>query len=613
MGSSLRKGAGGQRTAWFDVEHRSMELVAAPPSKPAHGNERRGVQRSAREKLRTLPAKERRYHVDSESAHCGASTPPLRFDEARAAPDARAAADWRPFCVPPRDGAGARARALWEGCASPLLHALPAKEDGTASTRARASRRPTYIRRFASTAAEGDDSPRRDAVTLEGEGALEERVHLASRRRRLAALLEPRPCGVVRGALEEATRAYKRLARRRCARLRFAKTARAEFRRHRGARSCTLRPYDSTRCVSCIYICAQLWRGPPDTRAEPHTSAMSAIPRAPLMEELRAFLARTDEGNPLPIPLELSELPGQVYLDLALEYIKSYPFSRTFQVPRQARTYLTACVNVYRSGLAAIADSYNAEREQQRFVQVVFQQWWVLEELASEVMALVGLVRSETRTASDVATPSESGNKTIPEHVRDRDLRCRMTGISRAKWRMTEEDLLRGSIASKTLSYYTVQFTTSLGRGNSTWSGLLMERYGVPMHLMWRMNIFKAIIRARSGTEFFLASFNDAQRRNCSQPGVLIDQPLKPPHDTNVNDIDRKYFVLHKFIGDIVWMSGVYDDDELEDEEMYVTEDNIDLIMAKLSAPEMDSVPREREAIFGTRMVWVHKDKVWED
>ncbi|KAJ7267414.1 hypothetical protein C8J57DRAFT_1510509 [Mycena rebaudengoi] len=77
----------------------------------------------------------------------------------------------------------------------------------------------------------------------------------------------------------------------------------------------------------------------------------------------------------------------------------------------------------------------------------------------------------------------------------------------------------------------------------------------------------EAIIRARSGTEFFLASFNDAQRRNCSQSGVLVDQPLKPPRDTNVNDIDRKYFVLHKFIGDIVWMSGVYDDDEFEDEE----------------------------------------------
>jgi hypothetical protein len=142
-----------------------------------------------------------------------------------------------------------------------------------------------------------------------------------------------------------------------------------------------------------------------------------------------------------------------------------------------------------------------------------------------------------------------------------------------------------------------------------------MKRYGVSIHFMRRMNIFKAIIRARSGTEFFLASFNDAQRRNCSQSGVLVDQPLKPPRDTNVNDIDRKYFVLHKFIGDIVWMSGVYDDDEFEDEEgaeMYVTEDNIDLIMAKLCAPEMHLVPREREAMFGTRIGLVHKDKVGE-
>ncbi|KAJ7267416.1 hypothetical protein C8J57DRAFT_1616214 [Mycena rebaudengoi] len=552
---------------------------------------------------------------------------------------------------------------------------------------------PTYIRRSASTAAEGGDSPRRDAVTLEGEGALEERVHLASRRWRLAALLEPRPCDAVRGALEGAARAYKRLT--------HCGAVHPILARSRTRRPC-LRFRGHVRVGVCASGVSWIWRRGGEGREIEidtkggtwHQRGCAAASGKPLAEramEPYAALSSTRIGScpgfpdvmwvgesfpfrstpilnlnggaacipgahrrrePAPHPPELSELPGQVYLDLALEYIKSYPFSRAFQVPRKgrpskkihpnrdwqekAREYLTACVNVDRSGLAAIVDSYNAEREQQRFVHVVFQRRWVLEELASEVMALVdlgaflfyqssceclrlGKIRSETRTASDVATPSESGNKTIPEHVRDRDLRCRMTGISWAKWRMTEEDLLR------TLAIYQAFELVAVLTGiKCDWTVDCVENalvlyctihnlFGAwKLYLEWTPD-GKAIIRARSGTEFFL---DDAQRRNCSQPGVLIDQPLKPPHDTNVNDIDRKYFVLHKFIGDIVWMSGVYDDDELEDEEdeeIYVTEDNIDLIMTKLSAPEMDLVPREREAMFGTRMVWVHKDKVWED
>ncbi|KAJ7709527.1 hypothetical protein B0H17DRAFT_1190732 [Mycena rosella] len=166
-------------------------------------------------------------------------------------------------------------------------------------------------------------------------------------------------------------------------------------------------------------------------------------------DPLRAFLARprtSDETHPPTIPPELGDLPGQVYLDLALEYIQSYPFARIFEA--KARAYLTVRVNVDRSSLAAIADEsaspYNAELEKQNFVHmVVFKRRWELEEVASEMLTPVELVRSETRTASSVTTPmttGESRERTVPENVRDRDLKCRMTGVSREKYFYTPEE-----------------------------------------------------------------------------------------------------------------------------------------------------------------------------
>jgi hypothetical protein len=113
--------------------------------------------------------------------------------------------------------------------------------------------------------------------------------------------------------------------------------------------------------------------------------------------------------EPPPIPLNLDGLPAAVYLDAALHYVDQYPFNREFhkyspktrvrysymadsECKGKARTYLQACINVDRSALAPLrtSGSYDAAHEQQEFVRkIVFPRRWKLEELASEMLALV--------------------------------------------------------------------------------------------------------------------------------------------------------------------------------------------------------------------------------
>jgi hypothetical protein len=135
---------------------------------------------------------------------------------------------------------------------------------------------------------------------------------------------------------------------------------------------------------------------------------------------------------------------------------------------------------------------------------------------------------------------------------------------------------------------------------------------------MWRMKIFKVFVRARSGhasPEGVLSALTDTRGQILSIPGVLVDTPLKPRHDTSINDVDRKFFVVHKFIGDIVFMVGEADpdndEDDEDDEEACVTSRNIDVLFDKLKAPDMDLLPRVRDGMFGSRLELVPKTCVW--
>lgn len=115
-----------------------------------------------------------------------------------------------------------------------------------------------------------------------------------------------------------------------------------------------------------------------------------------LQNELRDFLRQQpSDAKPLTIPPHLDHLLPQDYIEIALDYIDGYPFDRTLPVNRQkkARDYLRACVTVDQSGLACIADrNYDPGQQQQRFIhQVIFKRRWELEQVASEVLALLKL------------------------------------------------------------------------------------------------------------------------------------------------------------------------------------------------------------------------------
>ncbi|KAJ7207108.1 hypothetical protein GGX14DRAFT_636239, partial [Mycena pura] len=395
---------------------------------------------------------------------------------------------------------------------------------------------------------------------------------------------------------------------------------------------------------------------------------------------LRAFLARprtSGETHPPPIPPELGDLPDQVYIDLALDYIQSYPFTRTFEIftpngskrsdfnptpdwQAKARAYLTACVNVDRSSLAAIADQktspYNAKLEQQHFVHmVVFKRRWELEAVTSELLALVQLFRSETRIASSVATPAvihhsflpmttvgKSRDRTISENVQHRDLKCRMTGVSRKKKKYTAEEVQQFDNGETYYGTLEVAHGLPFGMGEASfplvtaltgvqckWKADCVENaillqsgihtlFGCwKLHLEWTPD-GQVMIRARSFPDIKpdLSTEVNAKGQLCHRPGALIDQPLRRPHNDSIADIDPKFFILHKFIGDIVWMCGGAepisdDEEEYEDEEMCVTEYNLNVLMDKLNAPEMNLVPREREGMFGVRTELVPKNEVW--
>ncbi|KAJ7900577.1 hypothetical protein B0H14DRAFT_3852382 [Mycena olivaceomarginata] len=162
------------------------------------------------------------------------------------------------------------------------------------------------------------------------------------------------------------------------------------------------------------------------------------------------------------------------------------------------------------------------------------------------MLALVEFVRSETRTASAVSTPIDSGlprNQTV-----------------------TDQIMIRGRT----------------GAGNP---------------------------------RPFLQTIVNGRLQLCAEPGEFLDAPVRPRSNTTIADIDPKFFILHKFVGDIVWMCGgpepVIDNEEDEEEDMVVSDTNIGILLEKLRSPAMDLVQREQEVLFGSRMVLVQKDTVW--
>ncbi|KAJ6611610.1 hypothetical protein B0H10DRAFT_2055801, partial [Mycena sp. CBHHK59/15] len=369
--------------------------------------------------------------------------------------------------------------------------------------------------------------------------------------------------------------------------------------------------------------------------------------------------------EPPPIPLSLDGLPAAVYLDAALHYVEQYPFNPEFykykpktrepysytadsEWKEKAREYLQACIKVDRSALAPLrtSGSYDAAHEQQEFVRkIVFPRRWKLEELASEMLALVEFVRSETRTASAVLTPMDTGlprSPTVVDQVRMRDENCRLTGVGRVKSRTTAEELVqRRKARQATVEKLQVVHGLPFQMGKTSFAlvealtGIKCESWVAdsignaflaqpPVHglfgsfriyLEWKAD-GQIIIRGRTGAgdpDLFLEMIVNDRHHMCDQPGEFLDTPVRSRFNPAIADIDQKYFILHKFVGDIVWMCGgaepVSDDEEDDEEDMVVSDINIDTFLEKLRSPAMDLVPREQEMMFGSRMVLVQKTR----
>ncbi|KAJ7280362.1 hypothetical protein C8J57DRAFT_124474 [Mycena rebaudengoi] len=367
--------------------------------------------------------------------------------------------------------------------------------------------------------------------------------------------------------------------------------------------------------------------------------------------------------DPPALPPSLNNLPSEVYIEAALQYIDVYPFRQSFTVhtPKKAqpetlkpdstwkdksRAVLKACIAADRASLAPLSSGgpYDASRGKLDFVhQHIINRRWTLEEVASEMRALLQLMRSRTRMPSSVSTPMDTDlprKKSVVTQVRARDDKCRFTGVEPDKEGEEGEDQVRRAAVVDTLQVvYCLPFKTGntsfdliealVGTKFTDWEAdsvqnAFLARVGIhqlfgafKLFLEWTEDN-QIIIRGRTGSaspnKYLGSLLNDRGEHSNS----ILNQPLRPRHDSSIPDLDRKFFIVHKYIGDILYMSGgaepVSDDEELEDDEddvKVVSLTNLADIFEMLNSPNMEFLPREKQGIFLPSIQLVHKDEVW--
>ncbi|KAJ6598212.1 hypothetical protein DFH09DRAFT_1131272 [Mycena vulgaris] len=267
------------------------------------------------------------------------------------------------------------------------------------------------------------------------------------------------------------------------------------------------------------------------------------------------------------------------------------------------------------------------------------------------MLALVEFVRSNTRTASAVFTPVHTGdtiNHSVVDQVRLRDVGCRLTGVKRTPVNLAPAQLAQ-QIQERPVMVSKLEVVHGLPyqMGETTF-GLVQVLTGIEFPADdWKpdvpQNAFLAqpavhvifgafriwldftpdgiFIRARDGQGtplLELTSVINDRRQCCDLPNEFIDQPIRPIYDSNVPDLDAKFFIVHKFVGDIVWLSGEAepesdDEEDDDDDEMVVSDANIVDLDEKLRSTTMEFVRRQRDGMFGSAMELVHRDEVWLD
>ncbi|KAJ7485490.1 hypothetical protein FB451DRAFT_1230016 [Mycena latifolia] len=337
--------------------------------------------------------------------------------------------------------------------------------------------------------------------------------------------------------------------------------------------------------------------------------------------------------DPPALPPNLDNLPNQK--------IQENKFTPDSTWRDKSRAVLQACILTDRGSLASLSsgEPYDAPKHQAHFVRRhIISRRWTLEEVASEMRALLQLVRSRTRT---VLTPMDTGlprKKSVVDQVRERDNdKCRLTGVERDKEGSEGEDQEARGVATDALQVvHCLPFTTGntsfdlieglAGINFTGWQADSVENAfltrGTIHEQFAAFKIFFEWIRTAEGDEIIIrgrtgpASPNKALRGLLNDRGQrcdsILDKPLRPRHDTSIADLDSKYFIIHKYIGDIVWMSGGADPVSDEEEDVKVLSDtNIGTVIEKLCSPEMDMLPREREGVFRPSIQLIPKNSVW--
>ncbi|KAJ7222455.1 hypothetical protein GGX14DRAFT_388258 [Mycena pura] len=409
---------------------------------------------------------------------------------------------------------------------------------------------------------------------------------------------------------------------------------------------------------------------------------MSDMSVAQLLAFLKEGGPQTATIPPTPpaLPAGAERLPTDILVATCVRYTREYGFNRKIykyhpvKRKRSTRTpdakwklraanYLCSCIVVDRVNLATLSSNpatYNASYEQRQFILNEFiPRRWMLEEMASEILALVEFVKYNTRAASAVTTPMHTGepsNRTVVDQVRQRDVGCRMTGVKRSPASWTTEELDRWN-RERPVIVPKLEVVHGLPHqmGETTY-GLVKALTGIEFPVdEWNPDVpqnaflaqpmvhsifgefriwldftsngqrvgrqFKQIfIRGRDGpgTPFpALSGVMNNCRQSCGRLNEFVDRELQPTHDPIIPDLDKKIFILHRFVGDVVWLSGgaepTSDDEDGDEIEKVRLEDHFEDLDAKLRSPDMDLVPRLRDGMFGSELELVKFNKVWND
>ncbi|KAJ7204789.1 hypothetical protein GGX14DRAFT_459766, partial [Mycena pura] len=392
--------------------------------------------------------------------------------------------------------------------------------------------------------------------------------------------------------------------------------------------------------------------------------------------QLLAFLKQgspqtaTTPQTPPALPAGAERLPTDILVTACVHYTQEYGFHRKFykynpvnrhrsthtpdtKWKQRAVKYLCSCIVVDRANLATLSSNpttYDASYEQRQFILHEFiPRRWMLEEMASEMLAMVEFVKSNTRTASAVTTPMHTGEPrkhTVVDQVRQRDVGCRMTGVERIPPNLTTEEL-NEFLREELVMVEKLEVVRGLPyqMGETTY-GFIKALTGIEFPINeWKpdvpQNMFLAqptahsvfaefrvwldftadgiFIRGRDGHGtplLALRTVTNNRAQYCHRPNEFVNRELQPTHDPNIPDLDKKFFILHRFVGDIVWLSEGAEpesDDEEDDGEMGMIrlEDYFEDLDAKLRSPNMDLVPRLRDGIFGNDMELVKFNEVW--